>query len=510
VDTQKRSQAATLPALQVASIAFLGAAALLLVGFVATVLNHPTLLAAQTAEGSTSGDVILAFLTTFGIVVPLVVLFVSFFLFRIGLDLQTNKGGTANWARQVLLWGVIALSLFGLYVANTSQSLVAGLPWLLGGVAALALMMWLNDSTKDMLDLETYGSRETRMAWNLLIPTLLVLGVVAIRPLEQTFVASLTDRQLASGDKVNFVGLSNYANLLNLRFDVLPCTRTEDGSACLQEPTRRNPEVLETVFPRPREAIEGYREQRFNDLITWQVGESQWIISGTNILFFEAVGNTLIFSVITVTLELTLGMFIALVVHSKFPGRGLLRTAMLVPWAIPTVVSARLWELIMAPNSSGALNGFLISIGVVSATAPIVWLNTEWGLWSIIAIDVWKTTPFMALILLAGLQVIPSDIYEAADVDGANRVTQFFSLTLPLLRPTIAVALVFRTLDAIRVFDVFQVLLSDTKLSMATYNYQVLIENKEFGYASAVGVVIFALILIFTITYVRILGVSAE
>jgi trehalose/maltose transport system permease protein len=139
------------------------------------------------------------------------------------------------------------------------------------------------------------------------------------------------------------------------------------------------------------------------------------------------------------------------------------------------------------------------------------WLaNTDLQLPAIVAVDVWKTTPFMALILLAGLQVIPSDIYEAADVDGAGRFRRFFSITLPLLRPTIAVALVFRTLDAVRVFDVFQVLLGRQRLSMATYNYEALVSNQQFGYASAIGVVIFVIILIFTVIYVRALGVTAE
>jgi trehalose/maltose transport system permease protein len=141
----------------------------------------------------------------------------------------------------------------------------------------------------------------------------------------------------------------------------------------------------------------------------------------------------------------------------------------------------------------------------------VAWLaRPEWQVPAMIMIDVWKTTPFMALILLAGLQTIPEDIYEAADVDGANRLTQFVRLTLPLLRPTIAVALVFRTLDAIRVFDVFQVVLAQKQYSMATYNYYTLTNSQELGYASAVGVVMFVIILLFTVAYVRILGVSAE
>jgi trehalose/maltose transport system permease protein len=125
-------------------------------------------------------------------------------------------------------------------------------------------------------------------------------------------------------------------------------------------------------------------------------------------------------------------------------------------------------------------------------------------------VDVWKTTPFMALLLLAGLQTIPADLYEAAAVDGASKLRQFISITIPLLRPTIAVALVFRTLDALRAFDVFQVLLGRQRLSMATYNYETLVQAQDGGYASAIGVVIFILIFIFAIAYVRLLGVETE
>jgi trehalose/maltose transport system permease protein len=116
----------------------------------------------------------------------------------------------------------------------------------------------------------------------------------------------------------------------------------------------------------------------------------------------------------------------------------------------------------------------------------------------------------MALLLLAGLQTIPSDLYEAAAVDGANRVQQFFSVTLPLLRPTIAVALVFRTLDALRVFDLFNVLFGRQQLSMATYNYETLVNNQQDGYASAISMIIFLLISIFAIAYVRLLSVETE
>jgi trehalose/maltose transport system permease protein len=186
-----------------------------------------------------------------------------------------------------------------------------------------------------------------------------------------------------------------------------------------------------------------------------------------------------------------------------------MRAAMLIPWAIPTVVSARLWEVMLRPDSSGVINRFLMLTGIVNQ--PQAWLAaSHLQIPALIFVDVWKTTPFMALILLAGLQVISGDLYEAADVDGASKVRQFFSITLPLLRPAIAVALVFRTLDAVRVFDVFQVLLENTRLSLATFNYRTLILDQELGLASAIGVVIFVIILVFTVIYVRILGVSAE
>ncbi|HHY55631.1 MAG TPA: sugar ABC transporter permease, partial [Chloroflexi bacterium] len=124
--------------------------------------------------------------------------------------------------------------------------------------------------------------------------------------------------------------------------------------------------------------------------------------------------------------------------------------------------------------------------------------------------DVWKTAPFMALLLLAGLQSISKDLYEAASVDGASAVRRFFAITLPLLRPTIAVALVFRTLDALRVFDLFNVLFGRQKLSMATYNYEVLVNNRQDGYASAVSIILFVLISVFAFIYVRMLNVETD
>ncbi|MCA9911913.1 MAG: sugar ABC transporter permease, partial [Anaerolineae bacterium] len=185
-----------------------------------------------------------------------------------------------------------------------------------------------------------------------------------------------------------------------------------------------------------------------------------------------------------------------------------MRAVMLIPWAIPTVISARLWELMLRDNQSGVINKILLDLHIIDQSQA--WLsNSGLQLNALIMVDVWKTTPFMALLLLAGLQLIPSDLYEAASVDGANRWVQFRSITLPLLRPVIGIALIFRTLDALRVFDVFNVLLGRQKLSMATYNYEVLIQNQQGGYASAVSVIIFVLIAVFTFLYVRSVRIEA-
>jgi trehalose/maltose transport system permease protein len=142
---------------------------------------------------------------------------------------------------------------------------------------------------------------------------------------------------------------------------------------------------------------------------------------------------------------------------------------------------------------------------------PQAWLAIpEFQIPSAIMVDVWKTAPFMALLLLAGLQTISEDLYEAASVDGASGLQKFFRITLPLLRPTIAVALVFRTLDALRVFDLFNVLFARQQLTMATYNYEMLVGSQKDGYASAISIIIFILISIFAILYVRMLNVETE
>ncbi|MFZ0134905.1 MAG: sugar ABC transporter permease, partial [Desulfobacterales bacterium] len=167
--------------------------------------------------------------------------------------------------------------------------------------------------------------------------------------------------------------------------------------------------------------------------------------------FWQSVRFTLLFILASVSLELVFGMAFALLLNEALPGRGFLRTVVLVPWAIPIAVSARVWQLVYN-YEFGLFNFLVLKLGL--ADAPINWLGSTAGAFAAIVIsDVWKTTPFMTIILLAGFSTIPQDLYRQAMVDGTHFGQRFRHVTLPLLRPVIAVALLFRTIDAIRIFD---------------------------------------------------------
>ena len=202
--------------------------------------------------------------------------------------------------------------------------------------------------------------------------------------------------------------------------------------------------------------------------------------------FRDAVVETVKFTLITVSFEFVLGLIIALVVNSNFKGRGLMRAVMLVPWAIPTVVAAKMWQW-MLDDTYGVINDLGVRLHILSHSRA--WISDpSTALGAVCAVDIWKTTPFVALLLLAGLQVIPNDLYEAAAVDGASKLQQFWRITLPLLRPAILVALIFRTLDALRVFDVFFVFFGnrpDTQ-TMAIYAQSTIVDDGHVGYGAAV------------------------
>ena len=485
-----------------------------LLGFLFVQINSdPAIQAATLGQGS----LILAFLDSFGIVTPILIGIIGILLIYLGLQVRQRKLTAARWAELSFVWLIVAVILYGIIAfINTGReaitlvnpnfdwggAVVAILPFLLFLIPLVIAQRWLGRVLGYLFEgEETLTTRNTRMAWSLLIPTLAVLIVVAARPLEETFITSLTDKRFAGTATVNFVGLANYKELLQFRTDQVNCRVNTETNACQTDASGG----IRWELP-PRDVLQA----GFRPVATIAIGNGVGLtLSGTDPDFLQSVGNTLYFTVFSVILELLLGLFVAMVVNSKFSGRGLMRTAMLVPWAIPTVISARLWEVMLRDNQSGVINRVLVDLHVINSSQA--WLaNPSLQLNALVMVDVWKTAPFMALLLLAGLQTIPSDLYEAASVDGANRFRQFFAVTLPLLRPTIAVALVFRTLDALRAFDVFQVLLGRQKLSMATYNHEVLVQAQNGGYASAIGVIIFILIFIFAVIYVRTLGVETE
>ncbi|MBA2468193.1 MAG: sugar ABC transporter permease [Chloroflexia bacterium] len=227
-------------------------------------------------------------------------------------------------------------------------------------------------------------------------------------------------------------------------------------------------------------------------------------------LWWTAMRNTIIFTVSSVTIEAVLGMVVALTIHSAFRGRGLVRTSMLVPWAIPTVVSSLLWDW-MLNDRYGVINSIFIRLGLMADDRNFSWItNRGTAMIAVVAIDVWKTTPFMALLILAGLQIIPGDVYEAAYVDGASKWQQFWQMTLPLVKPALLVALIFRTMDSFRVFDLIYVLKqgSTDTMTVAIYTYQLLIQSSRLGAGSAAAVFIFVCIGLMVFGYSRLITVE--
>jgi trehalose/maltose transport system permease protein len=222
--------------------------------------------------------------------------------------------------------------------------------------------------------------------------------------------------------------------------------------------------------------------------------------------FWDAMKTTLLFTVISVGLELVIGLGMALVMHRAFRGRALLRAVVLVPWAILTVVTAITWRTIFEPEL-GFVNTVLSSLGLPGG--DVVWLGEEgYALGVMIFADVWKTAPFMALLLLAGLQGIPDDLYDAAKVDGASAWQRFRGVTLPLLVPAITVALVFRTLDALRIFDLPYVLTKGANgtETLSLIAQKELVTNRNTGLGSALAVLTFLTVMTVSYLYIRFVG----
>lgn len=340
--------------------------------------------------------------------------------------------------------------------------------------------------------LSDLGKQEERTAWWLLLPSLLVLAVIAVYPLGQVFYSSFTNARFASAEPVSIVGFANYSQLLSFTVQRIP-----EGE---------NPRLFIRTFNRD---VPAEQRKTYNEVSTFGLFGARYVVGATNAAFIKSIGDTVLFTVISVFFETVLGMIIALALQAKFIGRNIMRTAMLVPWAIITVVSALIWEWMYSSTRYGLFNSVLDRLGWIDSSSPISFLtNPALQLPSIAMIDIWKTTPFMALLLLAGLATIPKELYEAAEMDGASKVRQFFSVTLPLVSPVLAVALVFRTLDSLRVFDLFQVVFGERRYSMASFAQDTLISSRNIGLSSASSVIIFIIIFAFAFAYIRILGVN--
>jgi trehalose/maltose transport system permease protein len=290
----------------------------------------------------------------------------------------------------------------------------------------------------------------TRSAWIFLAPTLLVLLLVAGWPLGRTIWFSFTDATLENigESSYNMVGLQNYWGKYGV-FNL--------------------------------DAVEGF----------WN---TDWGM---------AIRNTFKFSIVSVVIETILGVIFALVLNANFKGRSFVRAAVLVPWAIPTIVSAKMWAWIMH-DQFGVMNAMLKGAGIIDHN--IAWTaDPHYALWSVMLVDVWKTTPFMALLTLAALQMLPTDCYEAAHVDGIHPVRVFFKVTLPLIWPALMVAVIFRLLDALRVFDIIYVMTSNSvdTISMSGFVRREIVDNNYVGYGSAASTVLFLIIAVCTLLYLK-------
>ena len=246
--------------------------------------------------------------------------------------------------------------------------------------------------------------------------------------------------------------------------------------------------------PRPFVGLDNYRTA---------IADDRWL---------NALRVSGLVSGISVVVELILGMVIALAINRAFVGRGIVRAAVLVPWALTTVVSAKMWAWIYDARY-GVFNDILIRLHIIDQ--PLIFLaKPNLTIWAMIGAEIWKTTPFMALLLLAGLQLISADIYEAASIDGSTAWQSFWRITLPMMKPTILVALLFRTIDAIRMFDLPRVLTNGgpgvSTETLVLYSYNTFFTTLNFGYGSTLAVMSFLIVLVISFIYIRVLGTPTQ
>ena len=289
--------------------------------------------------------------------------------------------------------------------------------------------------------MSTLAKTESRDAWIMMAPAIILLLVIAVYPVLRTFWLSLHEMVLTNpGSEYPFIGLDNYIDI--------------------------------------------FKDER----------------ALNSILF------TLKFTVTTVFFELIIGFAAALVMNKAFKGRGLVRAAILIPWAIPTSVSAMMWKFIYN-DQYGLFNDILYKLGIIDSYQA--WLSTaEGSFMALVITDVWKTAPYMALLILAGLQIIPEELYEAAKIDGANIFQRFRYVTIPNVKGTVLVALLFRTLDAFRVYDLVSVMTGGANQteSISLYAYNNLMSFLDFGYGSALAVLVFVIVFIISLIYMKAMG----
>ena len=324
---------------------------------------------------------------------------------------------------------------------------------------------------------------------SLLAPTFIIIFIVAIYPLGSAFLKSFTNETFASSEPTKIVGLENYRQLLGITIKALPpkenFTMTDqtlekfkqqglpDEVISKLEPLQdkaysgkdkfekalqkalgkelaaehaqilttyaeksieRDPDTRKVIYESPVRILPR-KPVRYREVSQFSFFGTRYVIGARDADFMLAIKDTLVFTIATVLLETVFGIIFAMIVNANFPGRGAMRALMLVPWAIPTAISSKAWQWMFQSTRAGFFNVIFERLGL--GDGQTAFLQTEaWQMPAMVAIDVWKTTPFMALLVLAGLQLIPGSIYEAADVDGASKWRQFWKITLPMLKPT--------------------------------------------------------------------------
>lgn len=288
-------------------------------------------------------------------------------------------------------------------------------------------------------------NNRTRTAWTFLAPMLALMALVAGWPLCRSIWFSFTETNINDISASSYVGFANYYGEFGL----------------------------------------------FGNENFWQ---SDWWVS---------IKNTFKFSIVSVLLETLFGLGVAMLLNQEFKGRALVRTAVLVPWAIPTIVSAKMWGW-MLHDQFGLINQWLLDWGVIAEKIAFT-ADPAYALWTVVAVDVWKTVPFMALLILAGLQTLPKDCYEAARVDGVHPLRVFFKVTLPLIKYPLLVAVIFRLLDALRIFDLIFVLTSNSSstISMSGFVRREMVDNGNLGFGSAASTSLTLIIFLTAVVFMR-------